>query len=184
MKISKQLKYTVLSSCAALALIAASFERIHRSNLVGMGGRPFEIYKFRTMEHVAGDADALTEAWTRRDDPRITTVGRWLRRFSLDELPQLFNVLKGDMSLVGPRPERRKFVEELQREIPFYDARHAVRPGLTGWAQIRYQYGSNIGDARRKLEYELFYILNRSLSFYLAVLLETVKVVLFRRGSR
>ncbi|MEM8883560.1 MAG: exopolysaccharide biosynthesis polyprenyl glycosylphosphotransferase [Planctomycetota bacterium] len=155
---------------------------IYRQKRVGRWGREFTILKFRTM-HV--DAEQISgPVWATTNDPRVTRIGNFLRTTRLDEIPQLLNVLRGDMSLVGPRPERRKFVDELKREIPFYDARHAVRPGLTGWAQIRYQYGSNIGDARRKLEYELFYIVNRSLSFYLAVLLETVKVILFRRGSR
>jgi len=155
---------------------------IYRQLRVGRWGREFPILKFRTMSH---DAEATTgPVWARSDDPRVTPVGRFLRATRLDEIPQLLNVLRGEMSLVGPRPERKKFVEELRREIPFYSARHAVRPGITGWAQVRYHYGSNVGDARRKLEYELFYIVNRSPIYYFAVLLETVKVLVFRRGGR
>ena len=148
----------------------------------GRWGRDFAIVKFRTMR-VDAEKDS-GPVFTQQDDPRITKFGQFLRSTRLDELPQLWNVLKGDMSLVGPRPERPYFVRTLGHKIPFYDARHAVRPGVTGWAQIRYRYGADDDDARNKLAYELFYILNRSLVFYFAVLLETIKVVLFQRGSR
>jgi lipopolysaccharide/colanic/teichoic acid biosynthesis glycosyltransferase len=111
-------------------------------------------------------------------------VGRLLRRTRLDEIPQLWNVITGDMSLVGPRPERRFFIDTLREKIPLYDSRHAVRPGLTGWAQVRYAYAASDDDARMKLSYELFYVLNRSLTFYLTILLETVKVLIFQRGGR
>jgi len=155
---------------------------IYTQNRVGRWGREFPIFKFRTMYE---DAEARTgPVWAQENDPRVTPVGRFLRATRLDEIPQLWNVLRGDMSLVGPRPERKKFVEELRKEIPFYSARHAVRPGITGWAQVRYQYGADVGDARRKLEYELFYIVNRSPAYYFAILLETVKVLIFRRGGR
>lgn len=155
---------------------------LYRQTRVGLWGRPFEILKFRTMRH---DAEETTgPVWAAEDDPRVTPVGRALRATRLDELPQFWNVLRGDMSLVGPRPERPHFVQRLAQSIPLYDARHSVRPGVTGWAQIRYPYGSSDEDARAKLGYDLFYILNRSAVFYFAVLLETVKVLLFRRGSR
>ena len=155
---------------------------IYSQTRVGRWGTEFTIHKFRTMRH---DAESTTgPVWATEDDPRITPLGRLLRKSRLDEFPQLWNVLKGDMSLVGPRPERPVFVRQLSDTIPFYAARHAVRPGVTGWAQIRYPYGSTDEDARRKLEYELFYLRNRSITFYLAVLLETVKVLLFQRGSR
>ena len=155
---------------------------LYAQTRVGRWQSEFTIHKFRTM---AVDAESATgPVWATRDDPRITWLGRFLRKARLDELPQLWNVLMGDMSLVGPRPERPVFVKQLSKAIPFYEARHAVRPGVTGWAQIRYPYGATDEDARRKLEYELFYIRNRSLTFYLAVLLETVKVLVFQRGSR
>ena len=110
-------------------------------------------------------------------------MGRLLRRIRLDELPQLFNVLKGDMSMVGPRPERPHFVKELAEKIPFYHLRHAVKPGVTGWAQVRYHYGNSVGDAVEKLQYELFYIKNLSLVLDALIVLQTIKIVLFRRGS-
>jgi len=154
----------------------------YRQTRVGLWGRNFEILKFRTMRE---DAEAVTgPVWASSDDPRVTRVGRVLRASRLDELPQLWNVLRGQMSLVGPRPERPAFVRRLAAAIPLYDARHSVRPGITGWAQVRYRYGSSEEDARRKLGYDLFFILNRSLTFYAAVLLETAKVVIFRRGGR
>jgi lipopolysaccharide/colanic/teichoic acid biosynthesis glycosyltransferase len=118
-----------------------------------------------------------------RGDPRITRVGRILRRTSLDELPQLWNVIRGDMSFVGPRPERPYFVAELAREIPFYQQRHAVKPGLTGWAQVKYRYGSSIEDAMEKLRYDLYYIKHLSVFFDLTIVFDTVKVVLFRKGA-
>jgi exopolysaccharide biosynthesis polyprenyl glycosylphosphotransferase len=149
---------------------------------VGRWGREFSIYKFRTMR--VGAEKETGPVWATEADPRVTRIGYFLRRTRLDEMPQLWNVLRGDMSLVGPRPERRYFVDVLSRQIPLYDARHSVRPGLTGWAQVRYSYGATEEDARKKLGYELFYILNRSLTFYFAVLLETIKVIVFRRGSR
>ncbi|MGH7162935.1 MAG: exopolysaccharide biosynthesis polyprenyl glycosylphosphotransferase [Planctomycetota bacterium] len=155
---------------------------LFRQERVGMWGRNFTMLKFRTMRHDAEEATG--PVWATPEDPRITPVGRFLRVTRLDELPQLWNVLRGDMSLVGPRPERLYFVAGLRARIPLYDARHCVRPGVTGWAQIRYPYGASEDDAREKLTYDLFYIFNRSLTFYFAVLLETVKVLLFRRGSR
>lgn len=155
---------------------------LFRQARVGRFGREFDILKFRTMRV---DAEKETgPVFASENDPRITRIGHFLRRTRLDEIPQLVNVLKGDMSLVGPRPERPYFVRNLGRNIAYYDARHAVRPGLTGWAQVRYQYGSDDEDARNKLSYEFYYILHRSVVFYFAVLMETVKVVLFQRGSR
>jgi len=155
---------------------------LFKQKRVGRWGREFFIYKFRTMRV---DAEKETgPVWAQENDPRITPVGRFLRKTRLDELPQLWNVIRGDMSLVGPRPERRFFVDTLRGQIPLYDTRHSVRPGVTGWAQIRYSYGSDEEDAKKKLGYELFYILNRSFTFYFTVLLETVKVLIFRRGAR
>lgn len=148
---------------------------------VGKDGATFTLHKFRSMRV---DAEAASGAvWAQRNDPRVTKLGRFLRRTRLDELPQLWNVLRGDMSFVGPRPERPEFIEELSRRIPFYEQRHVVRPGLTGWAQIRHRYGSSIADSQEKLQYDLFYIKHMSFPFDLYIVLETVKTVLVRGGS-
>ena len=130
------------------------------------------------------DAEKDTGAvWARKDDDRITPVGRVLRRTRLDELPQLWNVLCGHMSFVGPRPERPEFVSSLTQQIPFYGQRHSVRPGLTGWAQVRYTYGASVEDAMQKLQYDLFYIKNRSIALDLFIIAKTVKTVLMQRGA-
>ncbi len=148
---------------------------------VGMNGRVFTVHKFRSM---GVDAESTTGAvWSRAGDPRVTATGRVLRRTRLDELPQFWNILNGDMSIVGPRPERPEFVEELKAEIPFYGQRHVVRPGLTGWAQVRHSYGSSVQDSLQKLQYDLYYIKNLSIAFDLFIMLETIKTVLVRRGS-
>jgi sugar transferase (PEP-CTERM system associated) len=148
---------------------------------VGLEGRVFTIRKFRSMR---ADAEEGTGAvWSRQGDPRVTPIGRLLRRYRLDELPQLWNVVVGDMSFVGPRPERPEFVAELTEQIPFYGQRHVVRPGLTGWAQVRHSYGSTVEDALQKLQYELFYIKHLSMAFDVFILIETIKTVLVRRGS-
>lgn len=149
---------------------------------VGEGEELFHVAKFRSMRQ---DAEAATGAvWSQKDDPRVTRLGRFLRKSRLDELPQLFNVLMGDMSLVGPRPERPEFVEQLNERIPYYSKRHFVKPGVTGWAQVRYPYGSSEEDAMEKLRYDLYYLKNYSLLFDLTIILETVKVCLFGRGGR
>ncbi|MEO8287335.1 MAG: sugar transferase [Chloroflexota bacterium] len=148
---------------------------------VGRGGKLFKIVKFRTMRQ---DAEASTGAvWAQNKDVRITRIGRFLRKSRLDEIPQLWNIIVGDMSFVGPRPERPEFDEQLEREIPFYRARRAVRPGLTGWAQVSYGYGNSMLDALRKVEYDLFYIKRESLYIDLLILLRTVSVVL-RLGGK
>ena len=148
---------------------------------VGQHGRIFTVHKFRSM---VTDAEAETGAvWSQPNDGRITPIGRLLRRTRLDELPQLWNVLRGDMSLVGPRPERPEFVRSLTDQIPFYGQRHVVRPGLTGWAQVRYTYGASVEDAMEKLQYDLYYIKNMSLALDLFVLFSTVKTVLQRQGA-
>lgn len=148
---------------------------------VGREGRVFTIHKFRSMRR---DAEATSGAvWARHGDPRVTPVGRLLRRTRLDEIPQLINVLRGDMSVVGPRPERPEFVSTLTHQIPYYGQRHVVRPGVTGWAQIRYDYGSDVEGAMQKLQYDLFYIKHMSVAFDLFIILETIKTVLVRRGS-
>ncbi len=168
---------------AALAVkLTSAGPALYKQARVGLHGRVFTIYKFRSMR---ADAEAATGAvWaTPGRDPRVTAVGGFLRRSRVDELPQLWNVLRGDMSLVGPRPERPEFVEQLTRSIPFYGLRHSVRPGLTGWAQVRYAYGASVEDAMEKLQYELFYIKNRSLALDFYILFETLKTVIARSGS-
>jgi sugar transferase (PEP-CTERM system associated) len=149
---------------------------------VGEREKNFLLYKFRTMRE---NAERGTGAvWAQEKDPRITRLGNFLRKSRIDEIPQLFNVLKGDMSLVGPRPERPEFIEKLKEVIPYYSERHFVKPGVTGWAQVRYPYGASIEDALEKLRYDLYYIKNLTITFDLMIILETVKVVLFRRGGR
>jgi sugar transferase (PEP-CTERM system associated) len=148
---------------------------------VGLQGRPFTIYKFRTMRR---DAESKGAVWAAKNDPRITLVGAFMRKTRLDEIPQLWNVLRGDMGFVGPRPERPEFVQWLSREIPYYDLRHMIRPGLTGWAQVRYQYGSSLEETRRKLEYDLYYLKHLSLGLDLLILFETVKTIVLGRGAQ
>ncbi len=155
---------------------------LYRQRRVGRRGEIFHCYKFRTMRV---DAEADTGAtWATDDDPRITRVGRFLRSSRLDEVPQLWCVLKGDMHFVGPRPERPEFVEWLSKEIPYYGVRHVVRPGITGWAQVQYKYGNTLDDAREKLQYDLFYIKNASLGLDLLIMFQTIKIVLLGRGAQ
>jgi sugar transferase (PEP-CTERM system associated) len=164
-------------------LIAADsgFPVLYRQERVGLGGRVFKVTKFRSMRNDAeGDGKPR---WASGNDDRITRIGRLIRRTRIDELPQLFSVLKGDMSLVGPRPERPYFVDQLTRAIPFYSARHSVKPGVTGWAQVRYQYGASVEDAAQKLQYDLFYVKNHTLFLDLIVLFQTVGVVLSGEGA-
>lgn len=152
---------------------------IYRQRRIGQKGREFTMYKFRTMRE---DAEAETgPVWATEDDPRYTAVGRWLRKTRLDEVPQFFNVLRGDMSLVGPRPERPFFVEKLTREIPLYSRRHRVKPGITGWAQVKWKYDTSLEDVQQKVKYDLFYIENMSLRRDLQILFRTIYTAL--RGS-
>jgi sugar transferase (PEP-CTERM system associated) len=149
---------------------------------MGEQGRTFTVFKFRSMRM---DAEREgTPIWAKEKDDRITRVGRIIRKTRLDELPQLWNVLRGDMSFVGPRPERPFFVEQLAKEIPFYQQRHAVKPGVTGWAQIKYEYGSSIEDAMEKLRYDLYYIKHLSIALDLSIVFDTVKVVMFGKGAK
>ncbi len=149
---------------------------------VGKNGRPFNVYKFRSMRTDA-EADGVAR-WAQTNDTRVTRLGAFIRKTRLDEIPQLYNVLKGDMSLVGPRPERPEFVLDLEKNIPYYRERHRLKPGLTGWAQLRYQYGSTLNDAKQKLQYDLYYVKNASIFLDLIILLETVEVVLMGKGAR
>ena len=148
---------------------------------VGLRGRPFSVIKFRTMRQ---DAEKNGAVWATKNDARVTRVGRFMRKTRLDEIPQLWNVLKGDMGFVGPRPERPEFVQMLNREIPYYELRHIIRPGLTGWAQVRYQYGATIEETRYKLEYDLYYVKHMSVGLDLLIMFETVKTILLRRGAQ
>jgi sugar transferase (PEP-CTERM system associated) len=155
---------------------------LYRQVRVGMGGRPFTLYKFRSMR---ADAEAETGAvWASKDDPRVTPLGRTMRKLRIDEIPQLFNVLKADMSIVGPRPERPEMVQSLAQQIPYYRHRHCVRPGITGWAQVNYKYGDTLEDVIRKLEYDLYYIKNMSPSLDSYIIFLTIKATLLSRGSQ
>jgi sugar transferase (PEP-CTERM system associated) len=153
-----------------------------RQERVGKRGRLFTLLKFRTMRE---NAEVLTgPIWADEDDPRITRVGRWLRATRLDEFPQILNVLKGEMSFIGPRPERPHFVAQLQEKIPYYAQRHTIKPGITGWAQVRYRYGATIQDAEEKLQYDLYYVKNMSVFLDVLILLSSIQVVLFGKGAR
>ena len=172
----------VMLLVAGLVRISSPGPALFRQQRVGKNDVLFTLYKFRSMYR---DAEATSGAvWAKQDDPRITPVGRWLRGLRLDELPQLFNVLKGDMSIVGPRPERPEFVTELARQIPYYRQRHCVKPGITGWAQINHKYGDTIEDTITKLEYDLYYIKNLAPSLDAFIMFHTAKVMLLSRGSQ
>ena len=148
---------------------------------VGMGGRPFDVVKFRTMRT---DAEVSGAKWATKNDPRVTRIGMFLRKTRVDEVPQLWNVLRGDMGFVGPRPERPEFVPWLVEQIPYFELRHIIRPGLTGWAQVRYGYGATLAETREKLEYDLYYIKHMSLGLDLLIMFETIKTILRRRGAQ
>jgi sugar transferase (PEP-CTERM system associated) len=154
---------------------------LYRQRRVGRYGRSFDVLKFRSMSVDAEQGEAI---WAVKNDPRVTRVGSVMRKTRIDELPQLLNVLRGEMSFVGPRPERPEFVERLEQKIPYYRERHTVKPGITGWAQLCYPYGSTEKDALEKLQYDLYYVKNRSLLFDLAILMQTVEVVLWGKGAR
>jgi exopolysaccharide biosynthesis polyprenyl glycosylphosphotransferase len=171
----------IMGVVAAAVRLTSAGPVLYRQERVGQHGRVFTVVKFRSMRQ---NAERGTGAvWAAANDTRVTPVGRFLRRTRLDELPQLWNVLKGDMSLVGPRPERPEFVRQLTEQIPFYGQRHVARPGLTGWAQVRYTYGSSVEDALEKLQYDLFYIKNLSLPLDLFIIFSTIKTVLLQRGA-
>lgn len=154
---------------------------IYRQARVGLRGRPFLIWKFRSMRQ---DAEKLGPQWAQADDPRVSRVGRWLRKMRIDESPQLVNVLRGQMSLVGPRPERPVFVQDLRKIIPYYDLRHIIRPGITGWAQVRFRYGASEEDAHMKLQYDLYYVKRQSVALDMRILVQTVRVMLVGEGAR
>jgi sugar transferase (PEP-CTERM system associated) len=171
----------LMALIALVVRLTSKGRALYHQDRVGHHGRVFRVHKFRSM---SDDAEASTgPVWSTPGDQRITPVGRFLRRTRLDELPQLWNVLIGEMSLVGPRPERPAFVDELTREIPYYGQRHVVRPGVTGWAQVKYTYGASKEDAIEKLQYDLFYIKNMSLSLDMFIIVQTIKTVVLRRGA-
>jgi len=173
-----------LAALSALAILIESRGRegvIYSQTRVSENGRLFQIYKFRSMV-IEAEKDGIAR-WAAKNDARVTRVGAILRKFRLDELPQLFNVLRGDMSFVGPRPERPEFVERLSEKIPYYNERHRVKPGLSGWAQIRYPYGASEEDGFEKLQYDLYYVKNCSILLDVLVLLQTAEVVLLGKGA-
>jgi exopolysaccharide biosynthesis polyprenyl glycosylphosphotransferase len=172
----------LMAVLALLVKLTSPGPVLYRQKRVGLRGKTFELYKFRSMYI---DAEARTgPVWARQGDPRVTPVGRWLRRFRLDELPQFFNVVRGDMSLVGPRPERPEFCKVLEEQIPFYAQRHVVKPGVTGWAQINHTYADSFEDSIVKLEYDLYYIRNLAPSLDAYIVFHTLKVMLLSRGAR
>src|SRR5687767_9034454 len=171
----------LMAIAALLVLLEDGRPILYRQERVGENGRTFTLSKFRSMRKDAEKGGK--PIWAKDGDDRITRTGRFIRKTRLDELPQLWNVLKGDMSFVGPRPERPFFVDQLSKEIPFYQQRHAVKPGLTGWAQVKYRYGSSLEDATEKLRYDLYYIKHLSVVFDLTIVADTVKVVLFGKGA-
>jgi lipopolysaccharide/colanic/teichoic acid biosynthesis glycosyltransferase len=155
---------------------------LYRQERVGKDGHHFMVLKFRSMRNDAEKAGK--PQWAAENDPRTTKVGRIIRKLRIDELPQILNVLRGEMSFVGPRPERPFFVKQLCDEIPYYNVRHSIKPGITGWAQVRYQYGASVEDAIQKLQYDLYYVKNNSLFLDIIILIDTVQVVLFGKGGR
>ncbi len=172
----------VMAVAALFVVLEDGFPVIYRQERVGQNDRVFTIYKFRSMRNDAEKGG--TPKWAAQNDDRITRVGRILRKLRIDELPQIFNVLKGDMSFVGPRPERPYFVDKLAEEIPYYKCRHSVKPGITGWAQVRYAYGATIEDSLEKLQYDLYYLKNHSMFLDFMILFQTVQVVLWGKGAR
>ena len=155
---------------------------LYRQERVGQGGRIFTLYKLRSMKNDAESGG--TAHWARANDERTTLVGRFIRKFRVDELPQIFNVFLGDMSFVGPRPERPFFVDQLAKQIPFYALRHSAKPGITGWAQVRYHYGASVDDAIEKLQHDLYYVKNHGMFLDIMILIATVEVVLWGKGAR
>jgi sugar transferase (PEP-CTERM system associated) len=191
--VSKRLFDVVVSAVGLVALmplfvIIAAIIRwdspgpvFYRQVRVGLRGRPYLILKFRSMQQ---DAEKAGPRWAQANDPRISRVGWWLRKTRIDEFPQLMNVLRGEMSLVGPRPERPVFVQDLRTTIPYYDIRHTVRPGVTGWAQVKFRYGASQEDSHTKLQYDLYYVKNLSLFLDLKILMHTIRVMILGEGAQ
>jgi len=166
---------------AAAIWLETGFPVLFRQERTGLRGHSFQMLKFRSMTN---SAEEEGPRWAADSDHRITRVGKWIRKYRIDELPQAINVLRGEMSIVGPRPERPEFVSMLEEQIPFYGLRHSVRPGITGWAQVKYQYGASVEETKTKLEHDLFYIKHLSIMLDLAVMFETAKVMLSGRGAK
>ncbi len=175
------LLFPVMVIVAILIKLDSPGPVFYRQMRVGLRGQPYMIWKFRSMSK---DAEKSGAKWAAEGDPRVSRVGRFLRKWRLDEIPQLINVMKGEMSLVGPRPERPVFVQDLRNSIPYYDLRHTVRPGLTGWAQTQFRYGASAEDSHTKLQYDLYYLKNLSLGLDARIMLETIKVVVCGQGAR
>jgi sugar transferase (PEP-CTERM system associated) len=174
------LSFPVMILTAALIYMEDRAPVFYSQERVGKDGKPFKVHKFRSMR---SDAEKGGKPqWAAQNDPRVTRIGNFIRRVRIDELPQILNVFNGEMSFVGPRPERAFFVEQLIEVVPYYNVRHSIKPGITGWAQVRYGYGSSAEDALQKLQYDLYYVKNNSLFLDVLVLIDTLKVVLFRSG--
>jgi sugar transferase (PEP-CTERM system associated) len=174
------LSFPVMILTAALIYLEDRAPVFYSQERVGKDGKPFKVHKFRSMR---SDAEKGGKPqWAAQNDPRVTRIGNFIRRVRIDELPQILNVFKGEMSFVGPRPERPFFVEQLIEVVPYYNVRHSIKPGITGWAQVRYGYGASADDALQKLQYDLYYVKNNSLSLDILILIDTLKVVLFRSG--
>jgi exopolysaccharide biosynthesis polyprenyl glycosylphosphotransferase len=175
------LTFPLIALFALLIRLDSQGPAFFRQQRVGLYGQPFTLLKLRSMR---SDAEAGGAKWAERDDPRVTRMGRFIRKVRIDELPQVWTVLRGQMSFVGPRPEVPAFVEDLEDKLPFYAERHMVKPGITGWAQINYPYGASTEDARRKLEYDLYYAKNYTPFLDLLILLQTLRVVIWPEGAR
>ena len=175
------LTFPLIALFALLVKLDSKGPAFFRQTRVGLYGQPFNLIKLRSMR---ADAEAQGAKWAQADDPRITRIGKFIRKVRIDELPQAWSVLKGEMSFVGPRPERPQFVEDLEDKLPYYAERHMVKPGITGWAQVNYPYGASIEDSRHKLEYDLYYAKNYTPFLDLLILLQTLRVVLWHEGAR
>jgi sugar transferase (PEP-CTERM system associated) len=175
------LSFPIAIVTAILIKLESKGPVLYKQERVGKNGRPFTLMKFRSMNL---DAEKDGPVWAQDGDDRTTRIGRIIRRIRVDEIPQFWNILRGDMNFVGPRPERPHFIKQLAEEIPYYEQRHLIAPGLTGWAQIKYPYGASVEDARQKLQYDLYYIKNQNLLLDAAILFETVKTIIFSRGAR
>ena len=171
----------IIGIVALIVRLDSSGSVLYKQERVGFNNKPFTLLKFRSMK---ADAEALGPRWAQQKDPRVTRVGLFMRRTRIDELPQLLNIFRGEMSFIGPRPERPHFVEQLSQIIPNYHERSRVKPGLTGWAQVNYPYGASVEDARAKLSYDLFYVKNRTIVLDILILLSTVRVILLQEGAR
>ncbi|MDP0494290.1 MAG: exopolysaccharide biosynthesis polyprenyl glycosylphosphotransferase, partial [Fusobacterium sp. JB021] len=164
---------------AIIVKLESSGPVIYNQVRVGENQKEFYVHKFRSMKN---DAEKNGPRWAMEDDPRITKYGDFMRKTRIDELPQIWNILKGEMSFIGPRPERHIFIKKIEKKVKYYNMRHSIKPGLTGWAQVMYSYGSSIEDSKKKLEYDLYYIKHQNFTLDMVVLFKTIKTVIFRKG--